>query len=416
MRVAYLTHQYFPRHVGGTEVYTHGLAVRARAAGAAVEVVTYHESPSGDRRDYGVVDTEHDGIPVREIHYNLSVAGDPARAEYDNPETGRMVRDVLARFQPDIVHVMHAMKLSGSALAACRALGIPFVVTLCDFWFICPRHTLLTSSGRLCDGPVHPLACARCLRDTHGILRSPRRLWRDARAVSGRQRFLARALGNARRIIALCEFTRRAFAANGVPAARIEVIEHGLEVAGLAPAARPPGVVPRVGFIGSLVPHKGAHLLLEALARIPRARLECRIHGAVPTTPYGERLWALASADPRVRLMGPFPPDALGRVLAETDLLAVPSLWYENDPLVVKAAFYCGTPVLAARIGSLGEMVEPGRNGWLLPPGDAGAWAAALERWAAAPAPPNMVPTPVKTMEENAREMLAIYAEEMATP
>ena len=414
MRVAYLTHQYFPRHVAGTEVYTHGLAVRARAAGADVEVLTYHESPSGDRRDYGVVATAHDGIPVREIHYNLSVARDPARAEYDNPDTGRMVREELARLRPDIVHVMHAMKLSGSALTACRDLGIPFVVTLCDFWFICPRHTLLTSSGRLCDGPAHRLACARCLRDTHGVLRAPRRLWRDARALAGRQAFLTRALAGARRIIALCEFTRRAFAANGVPPARIEVIEHGLEVAGLTPAARRPGARLRLGFIGSLVPHKGAHLLLEALARVPHARLECRVHGAVPSTPYGERLWALAQADPRVRLMGPFPPEALGRVLEETDLLAVPSLWYENDPLVVKAAFYCGTPVLAARIGSLGEMVEPGRNGWLLPAGDAAAWAAALEGFAAAPAPPVMAPTPVKTMDENAREMLAIYAEELA--
>jgi hypothetical protein len=72
MRVAYLTHQYFPRHVGGTEVYTRGLALRAAVAGAALEVLTYHESPSGDRRDYGVVALEHDGIPVREIHYNLS--------------------------------------------------------------------------------------------------------------------------------------------------------------------------------------------------------------------------------------------------------------------------------------------------------------------------------------------------------
>ena len=414
MRVAYLTHQYFPRHVGGTEVYTHGLAVRAQAAGAAVEVFTYHESPSGDRRDYGVVSTAHDGIPVREIHYNVSVADDPARAEYDNPETGRMVREELRRFRPDLVHVMHAMKLSGSALSACRDLGIPFVVTLCDFWFICPRHTLLTSAGRLCDGPAHRLACARCLRDTHGILRAPRRLWRDARAVGGRQRFLLNALAGARRIIALCEFTRRAFAANGVPAARIEVIEHGLEVARLDAAAWRPGVVPRIGFIGSLVPHKGAHLLLEALARIPHVRVECRIHGAVPANAYGQRLWTLAGADPRVRLMGPFPPDALGRVLAETDLLAVPSLWYENDPLVVKAAFYCGTPVLAARIGSLGEMVEPERNGWLAPPGDAGAWAAALERFAAARAPSPVAPTPVKTMDENAREMLAIYTEELA--
>ncbi len=411
MRVAYLTHQYFPRHVGGTEVYTRGLAVRAAAAGVGVEVITYHESPSGDRRDYGVVGAEHDGIPVREIHWNLSVARDPARAEYDNPDIGRLVREELARFRPDVVHVMHAMKLSGSALQACHELGVPFVVTLCDFWFICPRHTLLTSRGRLCDGPAHRLGCARCLRDTHGFLRVPGRRWRDARAIGGRQRYLAQALAGARRIIALCEFTRRAFAANGVRADRIEVIEHGLEVAGLAEAQRRPGAVPRVAFIGSMVPHKGPQLLLESLARIPRVRLECRLYGPVPATPYGDRLRTLAAADPRVRLMGSFPPAALGEVLAETDLLAVPALWYENDPLVVKAAFHRGVPVLAARIGSLGEMVTPDRNGWLVEPGDAAAWAAALERFAAAPAAA-VAPTPVKTMDENAREMLAIYAQE----
>lgn len=412
MRVAYLTHQYFPRHVAGTEVYTRGLAVRAAAAGAAVEVLTYHESSSGDPRDYGVVAAEHDGIPVREIHGNLSVTPDPARAEYDNPDTGRLVRDELARFRPDIVHVMHAMKLSGSALEACRALDIPFVVTLCDFWFICPRHTLLTSKGRLCDGPGHRLGCARCLRDTHGFLRAPRHLWRDTRAIAGRRPSLARALGGARRIIALCEFTRRMFGRNGIPARRIEVIEHGLEVAGLEPAAHRPASLPRVGFIGSLVPHKGPHLLLEALAHLPRARLECRLHGPVPATPYGARLRALAAADPRVRLMGGFPPAELGAVLAGIDLLAVPSVWYENDPLVVKAAFYCGIPVLASRIGSLAEMVRPDVNGWLVEPGDVAAWAAAIERFTAAPARATMAPTPVKTMDENAREMLAIYTEE----
>ena len=411
MRVAYLTHQYLPRHVGGTEIYTRGLARRAAAAGAAVEVLTYDESPSGNPSDYGVVATEHEGIPVREVHWNLSVARHPARAEYDNPETGRLVRDELARFQPDVVHVMHAMKLSGSALEACRELGIPYVVTLCDYWFICPRHTLLTSRGRLCGGPAHRLACVRCLRDTHGFFRAPRHWWRDARAVAGRQRQLERGLGEARRLIALCDFTRRMFARNGIPAERIEVIEHGLEVDTLAGATRRRGPLPRVAFIGSLTPHKGAHVLLEALARVPDAALECRIHGAEPATPYGDRLRTLASADPRVRLMGGFPPERLGTVLAEADLLAVPSLWYENDPLVVKAAFYCGMPVLAARIGSLADMVTPGRNGWLEPAGDVRAWAAALARFAAAPVT-TMAPTPVKTMDENAREMFAIYAAE----
>ena len=440
MRVLYLVHQYLPRYVGGTEIYTHGLARRAVAAGFEVAVVAYHESPSPSVADFGVVRRTYEGIPVREVHYNLSVAPDPARYEHENVFVGDLVRRELEDFRPEVVHVMHAMKLSGAALDACRARGVPFIVTLCDFWFICPRHTLVRSDGRLCDGPAHRLDCVRCLHDTHGFVprrsallserrllrrmrrgrrrreREPAALWRDLHAIRRRNRYLARRLLAARRIIALSGFQKAVFVRNGLPAERVEVIEHGLEAAGLRPGLRRPGPVPRVVFIGSIVPDKGPHVLLEALARIPTLAVECRIYGAVPGTAYGRHLAALAAADPRVSLRGSFPPDGLGAVLAETDLLAVPSVWYENSPLVVKAAFHVGVPVLASRIGSLAEMVTPGRNGWLEVPGDPARWAAAIARLAADRAALAVDPTPVKSMDENAREMFAIYASEAGRP
>jgi glycosyltransferase involved in cell wall biosynthesis len=436
MRVMYLTHQYLPRHVGGTEIYTHGLARRATQAGFPVTVVTYHESPSGQAADYGVFPQEHEGIPVREIHYNLSVAPDPARYEYDNPFTAEVLAREIEAFRQDLVHVMHAMKLSGSALAVCRKLGVPFVVTLCDFWFVCPRHTLLKWDGSLCSGPEHRLACVKCLHHTHGFFRhrlvslpeepmareirrgiarrarEPADFWRDVRAARRRNRYLRRELLGARRIVALSAFQKTMMVGNGFPAERVDVIEHGLEVEGLAPVVRRSAPVPRLVYIGSLVPHKGPHVVLEALARAPRACVELMIYGAPPETDYGARLAKLAGADTRVRLMGLVPPSELGRVLAEADALVVPSLWYENDPLVVKAAFYVGRPVLASRIGSLAEMVTPGRNGWLLAPGDARAWAAAIERLVADPTALPAEVGSVKTMDDNAREMFDIYRKE----
>jgi glycosyltransferase involved in cell wall biosynthesis len=243
--------------------------------------------------------------------------------------------------------------------------------------------------------------------------REPAALWRDLHAIRRRNRYLARRLLTARRIIALSEFQKAMFVRNGLPVGRIEVIEHGLEVAGLRPGLRRPGPVPRIVFVGSLVPDKGPHVLLEALARVPTLDVECRIYGALPDTAYGQRLAALAAADRRVSLRGIFPPDEFGAVLAEADLLAVPSVWYENGPLVVKAAFYVGVPVLASRIGSLTEMVTPGRNGWLETAGDPARWAAAITRIAADRTAFAVEPTPVKTMDENARELFAIYAAEV---
>ena len=169
MRIAYLTHQYFPRHIGGTEVYTRGLARRAKAAGHEVLIITAHDPLSRDTALRGVRRSEHEGISLTEMHYSLGAALLPVRYEYENLYTAARVKEELCRFKPDMVHVTHAMKLSGACLEICDSLHIPFIVTLCDYWFICPRHTLIKWDGSLCEGPSDPKACVRCLHVTHGF-------------------------------------------------------------------------------------------------------------------------------------------------------------------------------------------------------------------------------------------------------
>jgi glycosyltransferase involved in cell wall biosynthesis len=419
MRVLYLVHQYFPRSIGGTEIYTHGLARRAQAAGHEVRVVATHESPGGKPDDFQTETSVHENIPLTEIHFNLSLMSHPARAEYSNPLIGRAVAEQLRAFRPDVVHAMHAMKLSAAALEACYEQRVPVIVTLCDFWFLCPRHTLLKSDGSLCSGPNGFFKCVPCVQNLHGFAAVPenaRGLFsfaNDVRAIAARPRALRRALLKTQRIIALSNFAKDMFVQNGFPATRMEVIPHGLEIDDLtAPGvlpARQDGVL-RVGFIGSLVPHKGAHLLLEALTLISEATVEVLIYGAVPENDYGRDLRAVALRDARVRLMGTFEPCAMGEVLRSFDVLAMPALWYENQPLVIKAAQHVGVPVLASAIGSLPEMIENGVNGWLVERSTPQAWAENLARLVSTPLP-NCKPQRVKTMDENALEMMRIYEE-----
>src|SRR5438132_346059 len=104
MRIAYLVHQYLPGHVGGTEIYTHGLARRAAAAGHDVIVLAYDECPSGNVADFVPRRRSHEGVPVVEFSYNLAVAPSVARYEYDNPFVAAQVRDVLASWDPAVVH------------------------------------------------------------------------------------------------------------------------------------------------------------------------------------------------------------------------------------------------------------------------------------------------------------------------
>ena len=123
---------------------------------------------------------------------------------------------------------------------------------------------------------------------------------------------------------------------------------------------------------------------------------------------YLESLKKLVAADSRAQLMGTFPLDEMGRVLETADVLAMPVLWYENEPLVVKAARYAGVPVLASNIGTLADSIRQDVNGWLLPPGDVEAWAEAIATLNPKPLSPD---ASIKSMDRNAHELLEIYQE-----
>jgi glycosyltransferase involved in cell wall biosynthesis len=409
MHIVYLTHQFLPANIGGVEVYTFGLAKRAVEAGHTVTVITYRETDSLNSVDYGVQYSAYENIPVVEIVYNLSVSPNPMRYEYDNPFTANILRHVLLKLKPDLAHVMHAMKLSAGALSMLDRLHIPFIVTLCDFWFICPRHTLLKWDGSLCRGPAHRFDCVKCVQDLHGFAKQPHFL-RDVWDLSRRNRFIKNALLKARHIISLSNFQKEMYSRNGIPAERIQVIQHGVEPVEL-PEHRERKTPYRIGFIGSLVEYKGAHILVQALKQLEGLDFECHIYGDMRASSYLEKLKALASVDGRIQFKGTFEPEAASRVIAEIDVLAVPALWYENEPLVVKLALLAGLPVLLSDIGSLSGMVEHGKTGWLVPPGNVDKWADAI-RNALKQLPEFVMPkVHIKTMNENAQEILALYKE-----
>ena len=71
--------------------------------------------------------------------------------------------------------------------------------------------------------------------------------------------------------------------------------------------------------------------------------------------------------------------------MAGVHVVAIPSTWPENQPLVALEARAAGRPLLASRIGGLPELVQDGVDGWLLPPGDVAAWRRRLQTLAAAP-------------------------------
>jgi hypothetical protein len=183
---------------------------------------------------------------------------------------------------------------------------------------------------------------------------------------------------------------------------------------------REPGTPLRILYIGVFLPHKGALVLIEALKGLPREALEVSLYGAVVPSgqSYADHLREAAQELP-VHFYEPYPHDQVGSILSQHDVLVMPMICEETFSLLTHEALMAGLPVVAAKRGALPDIVQDGVNGLLFEPENAADLQRCLTRLLAEPGlverlrPVNLQ---VKTVDEYARDMEAVYAEVCAEP
>ena len=409
MRVLQVVHNFAAEHRGGTERYTVELG-RALAARHEVEVFTTRLGP-----DFALERGGRDGLAVTIL--DQPRAGSFRHRNAVQREVGRRFTEHARAFGADVVHVQHLIDVSPSILGVPRRLGVPGVVSLHDFWYVCPRTTLLRKDGSVCHtGPRGGWACVRhCYpstgREDHADIapEARRRRPRDLAYVA-RHRRLRRALRDVDRFVSGSAFTRDTYARLGVNPSRIDVIPWGMPRPGERPARYAPQPPLRFAFLGSLSPAKGADIAIEAFAGIDPSRAMLTLHGPIGEHQV-ERFRALLLAAPHVRWAGPYEPPELDAILGAADAVVTPSRALENYPLVVQEAFQRGVPMLVSRAGALPEVVRDGVDGIVFGDG-AGQLRDAVEGLVDAPSRlrelADAVP-PVKPMEAHAREIEALY-------
>jgi colanic acid/amylovoran biosynthesis glycosyltransferase len=173
-------------------------------------------------------------------------------------------------------------------------------------------------------------------------------------------------------------------------AGKIEVIHVGIEPDPYEENGRrvdPSIGIPRILCVAAHKPYKGLPVLIEA-CRILRDRgmqFVCDIVGDGPMRAELEAMVAASGLESVVRIAGPRPQEEVSRMMAEASLFALPSIiaadgQMEGIPVALMEALASGRPVVTTSISGIPELVENEHNGLLVPPGDAGAFAAALER------------------------------------
>src|SRR5512145_3511217 len=176
MKIVIAVHHFPPHYSGGAELRAWRTAAALQSRGHEVIAVCIekidHDPSNGNLETTG--DT-FEGVPVHRLHFNLAKAPDPFRWSYANPWIGDYLRAALPRWQPDVFHLIGGYLISAEALAAARENHIPRVVSLTDYWWLCPRIQLLRSDGSLSTLPIDPLRCARCLGEEQRRYRLPAR-------------------------------------------------------------------------------------------------------------------------------------------------------------------------------------------------------------------------------------------------
>lgn len=410
MKIVLFVHCYFPDHFYGTESYTRVVARNLRELGHTVKIVT--ATFAGETAQTAFIEEyEWEGTGVLRFDRNL-IPNRVVRDTYYMPELRTVLERILRRERPDVVHVCHLVNHTTALLEVLDSLAIPTVGTFTDFYGICFNNKLQTHDEALCAGPDrYRTNCLNCfLKEVAGQTRGglPRlaghkavrpfssllaRLampalkpaWReDIEAIVERPAILADAYRRYDAAVAPTQFLHDAYRRNGFEG-RLDISRFGIDIDRAPKPERTDGKV-HFGFIGQFARHKGVHLLVEALDSIDHENARLSIWGDEQTDPaYALEMRRRAAWLP-VAFRGTFPVEEMAQRLAEIDVLVIPSLWYENSPLILLQALATHTPVIIADVAGMTEFVPPLEFGVYFTRGSAKSLATALEHFAKDPA------------------------------
>ena len=216
--------------------------------------------------------------------------------------------------------------------------------------------------------------------------------------------------------IAPSKFLREKFVQFGMKPDKIIFSDYGINTQGYNSNYQKPEAPIRFTFIGTLVVHKGLHVLIEAFNRLPQDSAILNVYGDTGEfTDYVKRIKSMIG-HPGVRLKGRAENHEIPEILAQTDALIVPSIWFENSPITIHEAFLAQTPVITSRFGGMADLVQDDHNGILFKMGDADSLYRALLKCIEKPeylASIRPDPLSVKTIELDAEWMEKTYRELM---
>jgi len=387
MRILQVVHGFPPRQRAGAEIYTYSLS---KELAKRHEVHVFYPVCKTDRA-YHLKSFEINGLKIHELPFNFLERITRLisfKSTFINKKVEERFRELLEEIRPDIVHFQHLINLSATLIEAAKSKNIPVIMTIHDYWLICPMIQLLNEEYKICSGPdKNGGKCYRCWNSRQAELLGnylakysiPANLSKQFNIVLNvinkrkkfrdRKKYMKSLLLKVDKLIAPSKFLRSVFVEYGIPENKIVYSDYGYDLGvfkGFKKRKEKNKIV--FGFAGGIYRHKGVDILVEAFNKVNNKSVKLQIYGTYnPNSSYFKALMGKIK-NRNTKFMGRF--EDVKELYSEIDLLVFPSIWYENCPLVLKEAMITCTPVIASSIGAIPEFVKDGENGLLFETGN----------------------------------------------
>jgi len=442
MRILQVTHGLPPQSMGGTEMYTYSLS---KELSKRHKVFVFHRVNDLHKKEYTLDHYQLDNVDIFTVN-NTFRRYESFIDTYNSIHIAEKFPLILEKIRPDVVHIQHLLYLDTGIINEVKKRNIPLFFTLNDYWLICPQGQLLKDNSYPCanrdnyeciDCVSYQLIINKNIFNAHYILKNILpgyffQLIKKFYLSRSKSLLLSQGMGinlikerslHMKNVsscidcfIAPSRFIKSKFVESEIPGGKILFLNYGFNLENFKDQLMVSSKRIRFGFIGSFIPAKGVHILIQAFNKIDYKDAELKIYGRAASyksllTDYLRYLKRI-SRNKNIRFMGGFDNMDAAKVFSEIDVLVVPSIWYENSPLVIQEAFAAKTPVIASRIGGIPELIEEGVNGILFEPGNVDDLCSELTSFINNPALIKEIKAnikPPKTIEEHAKEIEGIY-------
>ena len=392
MHVLIVMHSFLPLGRAGSEIYTYNLVRGLKKIG--YQVTVFHREFQKVRLNYSIRKTSYNNIDIFALNNTFDDYVSFKQTFVNNKIEDEFLR-LLKDIKPDLVHFGHLTHLSMGLPAVSKSLNIPTLMTLHDFWLICARGQKIKPDLNICSSKDH-IDCVECIAETGIIEKLPLKVLKKfynklpfknftvntifsilkkfskvipksniKALLEERVDKMHACINNLDILISPSFHLLNCFVDAGVDKSKIVIERYGFNKKEMdKKRIKPAGYPVRLGFVGSLIPSKGAHILIDVFKNIKDKRLNLNIYGEAPpglgNELYPQKLKIMTALDSRIKIQNWTDNDLIGEIFNKIDLLIVPSLWTENSPLVIQESFMANVPVISSDSGGMTELLKNG--------------------------------------------------------